>query len=53
MKYWIERWVQLRKNELIAYPNEFPIANMDKVIEYIKNCPESVINNFLVSGSGC
>ena len=26
---------------------------MDKVIEYIKNCPESVINNFSVSDSGC
>ena len=26
MKYWIERWVQLRKKELIAYPNEFPMA---------------------------
>lgn len=28
MKYWIERWVQLRKNELIAYPNEFPIHDV-------------------------
>lgn len=25
MKYWIERWSQLRQKELIAYPNEFPI----------------------------
>lgn len=25
MKYWIERWSQLRKKELISYPDEFPI----------------------------
>lgn len=28
MKYWIERWSQLRKNELIEYPGEFPINDV-------------------------
>lgn len=28
MKYWIERWSQLRKKELISYPNEFPIHDV-------------------------
>lgn len=28
MKYWIERWSQLRKKELIPYPPEFPINNV-------------------------
>ena len=31
----------------------FRIKNMDKVLEYIKNCPESVIRNFSVSDNGC
>lgn len=26
---------------------------MNKVLEYIKECPESVINNFKVSDNGC
>lgn len=43
-------WLASMDTELRLY---FRIANMDKVIEYIKNCPESVINNFLVSDSGC
>ncbi len=28
MKYWIERWTQLRKKELMPYPNEFPIHDV-------------------------
>lgn len=28
MKYWIERWSQLRKKELIEYPGEFPINDV-------------------------
>ncbi len=31
MKYWIERWSQLRKKELISYPKEFPIHEAYKV----------------------
>ena len=31
----------------------FRIKNMDKVLEYIKNCPESVINIFTVSDNEC
>lgn len=30
MKYWIERWSQLRKKELISYPNEFSINDVYK-----------------------
>ena len=26
---------------------------MDKVLAYIQKCPESVINNFMVSDNGC
>lgn len=43
-------WLASMDTELRLY---FRIANMDKVIEYIKNCPESVINNFSVSDNGC
>lgn len=32
MKYWIERWVQLRKKELCSYPNDFPIHDVYKSI---------------------
>ena len=31
----------------------FRIANMEKTLEYIKNCPDSVIENFMVTDSGC
>lgn len=31
----------------------FQIANVDKVLEYVRNCPESVISSFLVSDNGC
>ncbi len=30
MKYWIERWSQLRKKELMSYPDEFPINDVYK-----------------------
>lgn len=43
-------WLASMDTELRLY---FRIANMDKAIEFIKSCPESVINNFLVSDSGC
>lgn len=43
-------WLASMDTELKLY---FRIANMGKVVEYIKNCPENVINNFLVSDSGC
>lgn len=43
-------WLASMDTELRLY---FRIANMDKAIEYIKNCPESVINIFLASDSGC
>lgn len=32
MKDWIERWVQLRKKELIAYPTEFPVHEVYQAI---------------------
>ena len=32
MKHWVERWTQLRKKELMAYPNEFPIHEVYKPI---------------------
>lgn len=28
MKYWIERWVELRKKEFISCPQEFPISDV-------------------------
>ena len=43
-------WLASMDTELRLY---FRIANMEKAVEYIKNCPESVINNFSVSDSGC
>lgn len=43
-------WLASMDTEMRLY---FRIANMDKAIEYIENCPESVINNFSVSDSGC
>lgn len=32
MTYWIVRWSQLRKKELMSYPNEFPIHDVYKTI---------------------
>ncbi|MDE6607355.1 MAG: hypothetical protein K2K54_06345, partial [Lachnospiraceae bacterium] len=43
-------WLSSMDTELRFY---FRIANMDKVLWYIKNCPESVISNFLISDNGC
>ena len=43
-------WLASMDTKLRLY---FRIANMEKAVEYIKNCPESVINNFSVSDSGC
>lgn len=40
MKYWIERWSQLRKKELMSYPDEFPINEVYKTTctyEELKN----------------
>ena len=43
-------WITSMDTEFILY---FRIKNMDNVIEYIKDCPESVIDNFSVSDNGC
>lgn len=43
-------WLACMDTELKLY---FRIANMDKVLAYIKNCPESVISAFSVSDKGC
>ena len=32
MKYWIERWAQLRQKELMAYPRTFPIHDVYQAI---------------------
>lgn len=43
-------WITSMDTEFVLY---FRIKNMDNVIEYIKGCPESVIDNFSVSDNGC
>lgn len=43
-------WLASMDTELRLY---FRIAAMDRAIEYIESCPESVINNFLASDIGC
>lgn len=43
-------WITSMDTKFILY---FRIKNMDNVIEYIKGCPESVIDNFSVSDNGC
>lgn len=59
MKYWIERWSQLRKKELISYPNEFPIHDVYKSMctqeelkkgfkelhEIFTHCYEDILND--------
>lgn len=59
MKYWIERWSQLRKKELMWYPNEFPIHDVYKAIctreelksgfdelhEIFAHCYEDILND--------
>lgn len=43
-------WLTSMDTEFIFY---FRIKKMDKVIEYINNCPQSVIDNFSASDKGC
>lgn len=43
-------WIASMDTEMKFY---IRITNMDKALSYINNCPESVINSFLVSDSGC
>ncbi len=43
-------WLTSMDTKLLLY---FRIANMEKVIEYISSCPESVIHTFLQSDPGC
>lgn len=43
-------WLTSIDTKLIFY---FRIKDMSKAIEYIKNCPESVVANFLISDEGC
>lgn len=43
-------WLASVDTEMRFY---FRIANMDKALEYVRNCPSSVINSFLVSDTGC
>lgn len=38
MKYWVEKWSELRMKEMIAYPKNFAIHN-----DYLKLCPEEDI----------
>ena len=59
MKYWIERWSQLRKKELISYPKEFPIHEAYKAMctqeelksgfvelhEIFTHCYEDILND--------
>ena len=40
MKYWVERWSELRMKEMIRYPEEFVIHN-----DYIKLLPEEDIRS--------
>ena len=43
-------WLTSMDTEFKLY---FRIKNPDKVIEYIKSCPESVVENFMISDNGC
>lgn len=59
MKYWIERWSQLRKKELISYPNDFPIhdvynticthdelkSGFDELHEIFTHCYDDILND--------
>lgn len=40
MKYWVERWSELRMKEMIQYPGDFVIHN-----DYLKMLPEEDIRN--------
>lgn len=43
-------WLVSMDTEMRFY---FRTANMDKALEYVRSCPESVIGSFLVSEPGC
>ncbi len=43
-------WIASMDTEFRLY---FRIKSMDKVLAYIKTCPESVISNFMISDNGC
>lgn len=43
-------WITGMDTEFRLY---FRIRNMDRVLEYIKECPEGVISNFMISDNGC
>lgn len=59
MKYWIQRWSQLRKKELISYPDDFPIHDIYRTIdtqeglmsgfrelhEIFERCYEDILND--------
>ncbi len=59
MKYWIERWSQLRKKELISYPDKFPIhetytaicsyeelkSGFDRLHEIFTHCYEDILSD--------
>lgn len=59
MKYWIERWSQLRQKELISFPSEFPVHDVYKAIctheelksgfkelhEIFMHCYEDIMND--------
>lgn len=59
MKYWIQRWSQLRKKELISYPEEFPIhdsyqtmdtreglmSGFEELHEIFARCYEDILND--------
>lgn len=40
MKYWVERWSELRNKEMVSYPKDFFINS-----EYLKICPEEECRN--------
>lgn len=43
-------WLTSMDTNLLLY---FRISNVEKALDYIKNCPERVFNTFLVSDKGC
>lgn len=40
MRYWVERWSQLRSKEMVSYPKDFPIND-----EYLRICSEEELRN--------
>lgn len=43
-------WLTSMDAEFILY---FRIKNMNNALEYLGSCPESVVNNFMISDNGC